>query len=273
MPDYIRYFFDRALSNASFRALVYRFYKTNAEPVLVLGNQKSGTSAIAVSLAHGMGKSATIDVLRFRQAHLIGLRNRSIAIRELIENEGKIEFSRDVIKDPNLTFVYDEIRHHFIDSQKLFIVRNPFANIRSILNRHSIPGNLDTLNLDQYPMSLEWKNIIYNDWLDINYTNYIDSLSKRWCRAVEIYLRNKSEFKLILYEDFLRGKEQTIFNAAEYLKTPIKHRLDEIVDVQQQSKGNSQICLKEFFGERNYNCILENCNCLSKLIGIELENW
>src|SRR5699024_12593798 len=55
-----------------------------------------------------------------------------------IENHAKrysYPFSKDIIKEPGATFYIDKIESFFNLDQYVFITRNPYSNIRSILNR------------------------------------------------------------------------------------------------------------------------------------------
>ena len=47
----------------------------------------------------------------------------------------RLAFSRPVVKEPNLTFLYDELVRRFPQARVGLIIRDPRDNIRSLLER------------------------------------------------------------------------------------------------------------------------------------------
>lgn len=81
----------------------------NEAPIFVLGNQKSGTTAIAVLLAERTGLSVTWDLTMNYNSLVRDLYLGNAPIDALVER-AQLPFSKDVIKDPNLTFLYELLR-------------------------------------------------------------------------------------------------------------------------------------------------------------------
>ncbi|MFC4558007.1 sulfotransferase domain-containing protein [Virgibacillus kekensis] len=237
-------------------------YDINLSPIFVLGNQKSGTSAIGALLAEIADKTVTIDLLGIYEPTQSKLHQGQISFKEFVERN-KYDFSREVIKEPSLTFLYDEIKSYFNSPKNVFIIRNPYDNIRSILNRVDIPGNVDNISADYKEKwnhaNENWKKVIDSRWLGINGENYIEWMSYRWLRCIEIYEQNKDDFILIKYEDFKRDKVNSIKQLAKELNLPIVNDISDKVDIQYQPAGNRSVNKLDFFGERNIERINNIC--------------
>ena len=141
----------RSIRNAtedSWYALRGYLSRVNPRPVLVLGNQKSGTSAIAALLGDLTGLSVTIDLPReIRHAEYLRVLRGEITMREFVALN-RHEFSRDIIKEPNLTLLYEELAEFFPEASFAYVVRDPRDNLRSMLNRLKIRGDLEKLSGD-----------------------------------------------------------------------------------------------------------------------------
>jgi hypothetical protein len=110
----------------------------NERPVFVLGNQKSGTTAIAVLLGQHTGLSTSLGLTTQHSGRVVDIHRGNAPIDALVQ-ENELEFSRDLIKDSNLTFLYRYLRDRFPEARFAMVVRDPRANVRSILDRLSIP--------------------------------------------------------------------------------------------------------------------------------------
>ena len=135
----------------SFRTLSYKFKKINRkinpDPIFILGNQKSGTSAIASILGSFSGKITAIDLFLsgFHYSLFTNWKYKKISTTDFI-NKNKYEFSADIIKEPHLSIFFDELKTEYPQSRFVMIIRNPFDNIRSILDRLDVVGNKTKLN-------------------------------------------------------------------------------------------------------------------------------
>ena len=244
------------------RPLVYSAFSINESPIVVLGNQKAGTSAIAALLARATGSSYDIDIAGFRNAEYSALHGGSADFRKLVASEARIEFSKDVVKEPNLTFLYPQLRKAFPAAQVVLITRNPFQNIRSTLNRLSLPGDLPQLSPKHVSdISAIWHSILMNEWVgDPSRTdlNYVGRSAERWQQAADVYLDHQDELTLIRYEDFVVDKQSAIERLAAQLGRPVTHDIGSRVDVQFQPKGKRKVDLRAFFGD-NYATIEREC--------------
>ena len=242
------------------RILSY-FSKINPKPLFILGNPKSGTTIIAHLLSKATQQSLTSDIkIRTKYAPLL-LEFKLMDIQDLIQQH-KYEFSKDIIKEPFLSFCTDDLVKIYPDSKFIWIVRNPFQNIRSILNRLNIPGDLKDLNFNDYielDKTPDWKLNLQSKMFGYKSKNYIEALAYRWNEAFNIYLRNQEKIILVKYEDFLINKKQFIKDVIKTIELKIKKDISSEVNVQYQPKGDSNINLKEFFGKRNYETISKIC--------------
>lgn len=242
------------------------FKKVNPSPVIVLGNQKSGTSVIAHLLADVAGLSKTIDIPESWWPALKKLLSGKIDLSDFVENN-RHRFSKDLIKEPNFTFLYSELRKIFPDARFVIVVRDPRDNIRSLLNRMKIPGDLERLNDFKKNIPQKWKHIFNTKLWGIRGDSYIEILAKRWNLATQVYLKNSDEIELIFYEDFINDKVLTIQNLALDLELKPIYNISKQVDIQYQPRGNRDVKWKEFFGTGNLKLIEEICSSYMTFTG------
>ena len=83
-----------------------------------------------------------------------------------------------------LTFVAPQLLHHFPESRAVFIVRDPWANIKSILGRSNLRGDADApVRNDGKRLNPTWQSIFSGRDLGFAPDHYINILAKRWMRA------------------------------------------------------------------------------------------
>lgn len=261
LKTYIRIISNKILRNSSsIRRVVYLNYKIHPKPIFVLGNQKSGTSAIASLLGKASGLDYTIDLGGFTSSVIESIYQNDFSLKYAAEKYAKIEFSRPIIKEPNLTFLFNKLISEFSNSKFVFIVREPASNIRSILNRLGIPGHLKQITPIDYPeINPIWEKILYNDWVGKSSKFHLSTLAQRWNEAAEIYFNNQEKFELIRFEDFKKDKISQIYNLASRIDIPIRNDIKKYVNRQYQIKGNNSLSLKDFFGEENLREIRQIC--------------
>lgn len=236
-------------------------------PILVLGNQKTGTTAIAGLLAEHTGLTSTLDLPGMYEPTQTQLHDGSLSFDQFVaRNRG--DFARDIVKEPCLTFLYPQLRSRFPDSSIVFIIRDPRDNIRSILNRLSIPGDLTSLSENEFEsLTPEWKLIVDGSWMGLSGENYIDLLADRWRRAATVYLKHRASVRLVRFEDFLEDKVGTIAILAADLGLDSVCDISDRVDVQYQPRGNRDVSWSEFFGDENLQRIEETCHPVMKEFG------
>jgi len=242
------------------------FYKVNENPLFIFGNQKSGTSIIASLLAEATGKSLTLD---FRPTYHFGKEIMNISQGKMDFQsfllKHKKEFSKEIVKEPNLMIFYDLLKDTFHIKKSLFIVRDPRDNIRSILNRLSLSGNRKDISSFSN-LSKLWQIIVGNNEEEPTGENYIIKLSERWNRFTNIYFRNKEDFILLKYEDFRDDKVYSIKSIIEQFELKYSNDISLKVDKQIQHKGDNSVSYLNFFGKENLQIINKICEDGMKLL-------
>jgi hypothetical protein len=234
--------------------------KPNPNAVIGLGNQKSGTTAIAALLARHTNSTVTLDLPDIAGPVKIKLKAGEVPFQSFVRRNAS-ELSRDIIKEPNLTFFYDELRSTFPRARYLMMVRDPRQNIRSILNRLQLPGDLDGLN-EKWMARVHpnWKADIEGKWLGLVGADYIEVLAARWNLSADVYLSHRDEMLLVRYEDFDAAKAAVIVNLARRLGLPAKRDIRGEVDRQYQPRGDRVVPLDTFFGTKNLTRIVHSCS-------------
>lgn len=258
----------QAVSRQLSRLCEKYFCSLEQEPVFILGNQKSGTTAVAALIAEASDQSVAIDLRNeFSRPTFQFVHQGHITLDEHI-NINKIEFTRKIIKEPNLTLMYAELKQIYPDARFVFVVRDPRTNIRSILNRLGLPGNAMHLDKKQLSsMSEAWKLVMSTYWMGHEGSNYIESLSYRWCKLADVYLGNPDDFMLIRYEDFLKDKEFVIKSVVMSLGFEVKNDIRKKLNIQYQPRGNHRVGIEKFFSSANLSIIDELCSSRMRLLG------
>ena len=245
----------RELRDIGYRAM-NGFSQVNPRPLFVLGNQKSGTTAIAALLAEATGRSVTLDLARevwnptFHKIPSGGFSFDDFVARN------RWGFSREIVKEPNLTLFYPELVRTFPEATFLFVLRDPRDNLRSLLNRLNLPGDLETLPEAAWstdnPLSTPGWGVVFDaHWRGISGEHYIDHLAHRWRFCVEVYLANAERMQLCRYEDFAADKAGKIVAIAETLGYPIVGDVSGRLDYPFQPGGDKSSVWAEFFGLEN----------------------
>jgi len=176
-------------------------------------------------------------------------------------NSHKYEFSKEIIKEPSLSFYIEDLINEYPNSKFIWIVRDPLQNIRSILNRLKIKGNYSKIKFEDFEeinKNPAWK---YN--LEFREKNksffYIEALAYRWNFLANLYFKNKDKIQLVKYEDFIINKKDYIFNLLDKIQINKVMDIDNMIDIQYQPKGNSDVDINKFFGEKNKELIIKIC--------------
>jgi hypothetical protein len=226
--------------------------KVHPSPIIMLGNQKSGTTAVAALLGEMTGLSVTLDLKReMRNPVIDRVKTGEITMAEFIRRN-KVDFSRDIIKEPSLSPFYRELAECFPPSKFVMVIRDPRDNIRSILNRLKIPGDLrDLTGEHRSGLTRAWELIIDGRWLGFEDGTYIEMLARRWSYIAGLYLENSPRIVLLVYEEFSRDKTGVLDRLAETLELEKRHDVSHRVNVQFQPAGDRSVRWADFFGEEN----------------------
>lgn len=230
------------------RAWLYPFFRVHADPIFFMGNQKSGTTAISSLLAYAADLRATTWAPGLDFAVLKALHKGRLSLQKAIQRYARIEFARPVIKECNLTFVYEQVRVLYPQARQVFVVRDPRDNLRSILDRLDLPGQVATVSLPD-PLRAHWGHVLDNTWMGAPAGNPVCSLAWRWARALAVYRQYPGEFIRIRYEDFLANPEDAIAQLCVALNVPQKRQISNWKMHPFQPPGRNRGCpWPDFFG-------------------------
>lgn len=236
-------------------------------PLFIFGNQKSGTSAVAGLLGAATGRRAHIDFLGACEPYLTPLLQGDTPLDQFVRLNAW-PFSASILKEPSLTFVAPELMDYFGVDKAIFILREPYQNIRSILNRVGLPG--DAVDLTSFLDSLPnptWTSILTGRDLGLEHYDYIQVQAFRWLRSAEIFLAHPDRFVPLRYEDFRADKEGSIRGLAANFGLTITQDFSHLLDHQFQRAGNSAVDPHVFFGKRNHALIAEICGPTAARLG------
>lgn len=239
------------------RYIATPFASPNEEAIIVLGNSKSGTTVIAALLAEYAGLSVTLDFWpRMRDPATLAAVHSGAMSFDAFVHRFRADFARDIVKDPHLTFLYPELSRRFPRARFVMVMRDPRDNIRSILNRLGLRGDLEDLEESAYrEMRPLWEAILKNRDADAGGETYIERLASRWSVGARVYLDHADEMELIRYEDFLADKAGAVAGLAGRLGLEKRGRIEDKLERRYQPPGDRAADWTEFFGPGNLAAI------------------
>jgi hypothetical protein len=235
-------------------------------PLLVFGNQKSGTSAISGLLAEATGLRLITDFAGAQEPYIGELVRGETSIATYIKRNAWA-FSADIVKEPGLTFVAPALMAHFPQSRAVTVIRDPWNNIRSLLERLDMRGDADRAISGSRRINRTWRSILAGADLGLPPAHYIDILATRWLRAAEIPGQLDTRNIVIRYEDFARDKRASIETLAKALGLSVVADISAKLDHAFQPRGRGA-APKEFFG-KNYARIGAICGAKASQLGYD----
>ena len=234
----------------------------NRNAILVFGCQKSGTSAIASLMAEAGGLSSTVDIPALWRTPVRDVMEGKRRVEDLLDHH-RAYFSRGLIKEPGLTLIMPEIVSAMGARKVVFVVRDPYDTVRSILQRRNVPGNLDgltgdlerRLNKAHWHWTYDWPHR-YRPTKPLCFENrhYVEGLAAMWQWSVEAFQKTVAaghDVEVVRYEDFLGNKQGTIEAVLSVMGVDVKHDIAPFLDVNFQPKGDHSISVPDFFGGDN----------------------
>ena len=237
------------------------------DPLIVLGNQRSGTTAIAALLGRISGRPVMLDVERIHRVHA-----GELTLAEFVRRN-RYSFSRPILKEPCLTFLVDELEALFPGACYAMVLRDPRDNIRSILNRLGLKGDAETLDpavFERIPRA--WQFVVDGAWMGLKGDNHVAMLAQRWAAAAETYLTRAESMAPVRYEDFSQDKAGTIRALAHRLGLPLRRDITSWLDRPFQPPGEREASWEHFFGPRNLRRIETICAGGMEALGYEVES-
>lgn len=217
------------------------------QPVVVLGNQKAGTTAIAALLARYAGISSTLDFRYLTAAWLQGVHDGSVPMRAFLRHHA-LDVSRGLVKEPNLSLLYPELARAMPQATFVMIVRDPRDNIRSVLNRLGLRGDAPPPAGWGAEFNGLWRLVVDGAWLGLEGGTHVESLASRWSAIADVYLDQPERFHLVRYEDFLADKAGAIADLADRCELSQRAPILDALDVAYQPRGDRAVDWDEFFG-------------------------
>lgn len=228
-------------------------------PLLVFGNQKSGTSAVAAILGRAVGQPVRLDFIGAREPMLSRVLSGQQSLESFVKSNAWA-FSYPIVKEPGLTPIAIPLLNHFTLDRGLFVVRNPWSNIRSICNRLGLDGQAATVP-DNARLNATWRKLLTGGQPDSNIANPIEGLALRWREIASVYLSRPERFVLVRYEDFCQDKRGEINRAAVACGLEVRNHVSQSqLDRQYQPGGTPQTDLRTFFGKEHFELIGELCS-------------
>jgi hypothetical protein len=238
--------------------------RPNPSPIFIFGNQKSGTSVIAGLLAGATGLGLVTDFAGAQEPFIGQLIRGEVPVARYVARNAWA-FSAPMVKEPSLTFAAPALMDYFGSKRAVMVLRDPWNNIRSILERVDIKGDAETLRPGGRRLNRTWRSILAGTDLGLPPAHYIDILALRWLRAAQIAEQLEGRLVLVRYEDFSRSKREAIENLARELGLPIANDITEKLDYQFQPRGRGADP-KDFFGP-NYARITAICGAKAAQYG------
>lgn len=223
--------------------------------LIVEGNQKSGTSVIAALLARVGGLQAGIDIPCTWPPQAEALIRGDVRLADLRRRHAK-QFAHRVLKEPNLTFVHEQVQRLYPRARFVFVVRDPRDNIRSILDRMGLPG---TVAARPDGPSDAWSSILDGPAWGLPGGSPIEVLCHRWNRCAQTYIQHEAAFTLVRYEDFCDDKQGTIEAAAKQAGIRIRHSVGIAAEEQFQTRGSNRDLPLDTFFKSNLAVIEDLC--------------
>lgn len=245
------------------------FIRPHPRPIFVLGNQRSGTSAIAHLLADACGLTKTVDIPQLWWPGLAPLLAGRTTIERIVARHPR-PFASGLIKEPNLTFFFEDLRRLFPAASFVFVLRDPRDNVRSQLDRMGLPGDLRGLDPVHWSIPATWAHLFDRDAWNLRGDSPIDLLAGRWNRAADVYLDHRDDFALARYEDFDADKVAAIADLAHRVGRAVVRDIADRADVQYQPPGRRSVPWLELFGERNLRRLEDLCLERMERLGYEV---
>ena len=232
----------------SWRRVAARVARVNEAPILLLGNQKSGTTAIAALLARHTGRSVTLDVPALWGDAERAIRAGEVRLEDVVRRD-RLRFSRDIVKEPALSFIADAARAAFPAATLVTVVRDPRDNLRSVFDRLGLPGDRQVDAETPAGLSEHWRAWLRPEPLGLPPgSTHVDVAAHRWNLAADTWLEHPDDVLLVRYEDFLQDKAGYVAGLADRLGLPHVQDVAAETDTDFQPRGDRDVRWDRFFG-------------------------
>jgi hypothetical protein len=258
----------RAAPVRALRAVQSLTARPRPTPIFVLGHQKSGTSAVAGLLGEMTGSSVAIDLLNEDRWPTYAKVASGEMPFERFVRRNRLDFSREIVKEPNLTFFYPQLAERFPGARFVMVVRDPRTNAKSVLDRLGLPGDRDSIPEERVrALRRGWSLMFDPSWLGLEAGNYVELLAQRWNLCADVYLDRPEAMRLVRYEDFRAAKLETLEALATDLGLECRYDIRPRLDAQFQPAGDRRVPVDRFFGPSNLDRIDHVCGARMQRLG------
>ena len=254
----------------------YFQFRKSPPQCFVLGNQKSGTSAVAGLMAAATGKRTLIDFDIDRVSLIREVRSGARSLQSFFFRNGERLQGQEIIKEPHLTFALNHLLEVFPETSVVFVVRDPVENIRSIaerlrLDREGLNQNVGRfLSERREHLSQGWQ-LVFDDVAlngkDSFEQTVLELLVQRWMLAVRAIRDCRSNVVTIRYEQFQNDKEAEIARVCREADMVPIHPLNEKAEHSFQPPGPKRFR----FDEKDVLAIRSDCRDEMEWIGYEAD--
>ncbi len=227
--------------------------------LVVLGHQKSGTTAIAALIARAAGIEYSNDPLYradWGEGNLVNqLLSNKLKLKTAVKKRPQL-FCASIIKDPDLSFIPDQVFEVFTRARVIYVVRDPRQTIRSIADRLRL--TIDDLSNSDLPQNLpnrHWRLILEGRLPHVNGHSIAERLAFRWKDALNTCRNLQKNLSFIRYEDFLMNKVAFINNLVYSCGLDVRSPIDQDVDRNFQQPGDSKTNPFKRLGRDNIEAI------------------
>ncbi|MCB9777869.1 MAG: sulfotransferase [Alphaproteobacteria bacterium] len=222
----------------------------HARPVFVLGHQKTGSSAVGAMLAEVSGEAAALDLAAelARPLHLEVEAGRKSFDDFLHHNA--VDLSRRIVKDACLAALAAPLAARFPAARFVFVVRDPRATVRSVLDRVGLPGDrahYDEAILAGVPRA--WREVLLPAGADAG--DVVAHIAERWRQQARVALAGDLPVRVIRYEDFCRAPRAETEAVARDVGLPVLPGDDRAARQQWQPAGEHRGRWPAFLGDAN----------------------
>ncbi len=181
-----------------------------------------------------------------RSARTSPIQRGEVSLASVVRSN-RIEFSRDIIKQASLTWIYPQVRARFPKARFLMIVRDPRDNVRSILNRLGLPGDQVELSGAQLAPACRARGAAHlerPEELGLEASTYIEALAAGWRAAADVYLDNAGGDASGEIRGLPRRQGRLRVGCARPTSTcRAVNDISHLVDVQYQPRGDREVDL------------------------------
>ena len=177
----------------------------------------------------------------------------------LVKNFERIEHGlRNSVKH-YIIYSADGVKENFPNATFVFVIRDPWDNIRSLLNRLRLYGGVQVEPSSFEGANPTWLRVREGCTPDVPGSNYVERIVERWTLASRLFLDRADWMIPVKCETCKEAKEETVSATLRNLGFSHLKPIDHLVDRQFQPKGDHGVSWEEFFGPKGLETIEAVC--------------